>query len=446
MGHRSRRAANARLLANTPDRVVRRMRRSTLALLALAATTAGSAQLTIEEPRPDSLVTSVSTSVRGTVTGNADVALLVGEQLIPVESGGGAWSASNVPLPETLNELTVTAGALDDAVLVTKATSLPERPPQVVMLNWSLAATEEIKKIAVGTRQATLDADQKNAFAQAVKSKTELLIAKSFAPFAIEITTASTGAGAHVVNFLGMSNGSTYGETAVDCGNSNPAGTSNVWVGSLGASMVSSLSAWAPMKRGDKLAVRIDDVAYALAHTATHEIGHGLGLVVSSTPFICRWMNGCSGDHDSQHLRLVARAGGSLRQRALHHGSRRRHAKERADRRGQQTVARPETRAGHFQRVHGRLFVRHSSALRAAMNGLLRTVALVAVASSSAPIHAVDLMFGADALPELIDASDSVVEASRLELVRGDHDAVLVYRAVVEDTVAGIKSRPAIAC
>jgi len=303
MSDRSRYAA-ARTTANLQSRIASRARRSALLLLALAAPAGAMAQLTIQEPLPDSLATSTKISLRGTVAGNSNVQLLVGGLLMPVESGGGAWSIDDVPLASTLNELTVTAGTKKAAVLVTKVTNVFARPPQVVVLNWSPEATEELRKIGAGTRLATMSEAQKDAFAASVKLQTEALIAANFAPFAIEVVTQSNRADVHTVNFLGLESGS-YGETAIDCANLSAKGTSDVFVGTLRKSMVSSFSSWAPMKRTDKVAVRVKDVAYALAHTATHEIGHGLGLVVSTIPVTCAWMNGC-GDHncstfDSSH-------------------------------------------------------------------------------------------------------------------------------------------------
>jgi hypothetical protein len=70
------------------------------------------------------------------------------------------------------------------------------------------------------------------------------------------------------------------------------------------------------------------------------------------------------------------------------------------------------------------------------VNGHLGIVALAAVVIGTAPIRAADVAFGADGLSVLIDEADSVIEAGRIELVRRDHDAVLVYSAVIGDTIA----------
>jgi hypothetical protein len=307
MGEKLGPAATAGMAADLRARIASRARRSVPVLLALVLPASGVAQITIDEPLPDSLATSTRISLRGTVVGDASVQVLAGDLAEAAESGGGVWSIDNVPLPDTLNEITVKAGAAKEAVLVTKVTSLSARSTQVVVLNWSAEATDEIKKIGVGTRLNTMASSDQDSFASSVQLQTEALIAANFAQFAIEVVTQSDSEDVHIVNFLGLANG-TYGETSVDCGNSNAVGTSTVFVGTLRSSMVSKFGTWGPMKRTDKIAVRVQDVAYALAHTATHEIGHGLGLVVSPAgPASCAWMNGCGGNHncstfDSSHV------------------------------------------------------------------------------------------------------------------------------------------------
>lgn len=275
------------------------MRRCALAVLALSVSTAGTAQVKIREPAADSLTTATSISVRGTVAGDASVSLQVGQSTHTTESSDGVWSLGGVELPATLNQLTARAGTRKHDVLITSVTNMTVRPPQVVVLKWEAAAIEKLKQIAVVTRQPPSTSTEQNTFVEAVQNKTQTLVAASFAPFAISVVAQSNRADVHVVNFSGLSNGSTYGSTlGIDCANSNPSGVSTVWVGTLRDKM-SNVPAWAPMKKSDSLDVRIQDVAHALAYTATHEIGHGLGLVVSPGGSICGWMQGC-GDHNCQ--------------------------------------------------------------------------------------------------------------------------------------------------
>jgi hypothetical protein len=278
---------------------LRRTRRWALAVCAFLPATAGTAQVKIREPAADSLTTSTNISVRGTVAGGANVSLQVGPSIRTTGSSNGVWSLDEVELPETLNRLTARAGIRKHDVLVTSVANMTVRPPQVVVLKWEAAAIEKLKQIAVVTRQPPSEEDEQNAFVQAVPLKTQTLIAASFAPYAINVVAQSNRADVHVVTFSGMSNGSTYGTTpGVDCGNSNPSGVSTIWVGTL-LDKMSNVAAWAPMMKSDSLYDRINDVAHALAYTATHEIGHGLGLVVSSTGSVCGWMRGC-GDHNCQ--------------------------------------------------------------------------------------------------------------------------------------------------
>ena len=278
--------------------------RATLGLLLLLSTaTTAFAQLTIQEPRNDSLTSESMISVGGTGASNAVVRVRVGNKpAVSAEVDGPLWSA-NVVLADGLNEVIVTSGQKTETVLVTRATMFVEPKRQKVFLRWSAAATEKVKEIAVGTRTATLTPQNQVVFANSVKQRTRAIIAQNFSQFGIDIVDAVAEGDeeTHTIDFLPDAWSKTYGNSPHDCLNSKPKQTSNVYVGTFRNEMVNHFDDWKPMAKSDPIERRIFDVAHALARTASHELGHSLGLVTPDGPSTCAWMLGCDSNHTCQN-------------------------------------------------------------------------------------------------------------------------------------------------
>ena len=267
-------------------------------LLTLVSAAASAAELAIESPKPDSLVSTSKIAVRGTVNTGDDVVLQVeSAAAAAVESAGGHWSVLDVDLQDGANVLKVTTESDVTRVLVTSATDIVERGKQRVFLRWDPAADAELIKIAAGTLQPAPTTTKQASFVSAVKQKTATIIADNFSPFNVELVGAPDE-DTHVIKFMPTGGSDLFGHSMTDCLNQEAAGQSEVFVGTLRAAMVPLSAKWGPMQPTDKFAVRVADVAHALARTASHELGHGLGLVSGSTPVLCQWMEGCDGDHN----------------------------------------------------------------------------------------------------------------------------------------------------
>lgn len=273
---------------------------TTAVLLLLFAAAAANADLTITDPRHDSMRADPTITVRGTSDADEPVEVRVGEETVTVDVVNGKWSADLTLFPG-LNEVSASSAGEEQVVLVTSATEMMfiESRSQRVLLRWSDAATEELKKIALGTRQATLTPQQQNTFANSVKERTRAFIAEDFSRFAVEIveTDEERAVDTHEIRFVSHALPLTYGLSPHDCLNSLPKEMSQVYVGTFREEMVNDFAQWGPMRKSDSIDQRIDDVAYALARTASHELGHSLGLVTKEGTPSCGWMEGCGLHH-----------------------------------------------------------------------------------------------------------------------------------------------------
>jgi hypothetical protein len=280
-----------------------RSARTTAGLILLFATAAAKADLTITDPRHDALQTDPTITVRGTSDSDEPVEVSIGQDAVTVDVVNGKWSA-DLTLFAGLNAVTASSGGEEQVVLVTFAADMMfiESRSQTVLLRWSDAATEELKKIAVGTRQATLTPQQQNTFANSVKDRTRAFIAEDFSRFAVEIveTDEERTVDTHEISFVSQALPLTYGLSPHDCLNNLPQEKSKVYVGTFRDEMVNEFAQWAPMRKSDSIDERIDDVAYALARTASHELGHSLGLVTNKSTSSCGWMGGCQLHHSCE--------------------------------------------------------------------------------------------------------------------------------------------------
>jgi hypothetical protein len=271
----------------------------------LFSTTTALAALTITLPRQDSLTTSSVISVSGTASDETVVVRIEGleDEAVAQVNNNGKWSV-NLTLAEGLNEVTASSGSQKQRVLVTLTTMSVQPKRQKVLLRWSPATTEELKGIVVGTRQGPpLSSPKQNAFAESVKKSTRAFIAQNFSLFAIDIVDSDTESDdkTHIIDFVPDVHPLTYGESQHDCRNSVPNQTSKVFVGTFRDEMVNKFSNWAPMAKSDSFDRRVKDVAYALARTASHELGHSLGLVTENESSACGWMDGCDLNHTCRY-------------------------------------------------------------------------------------------------------------------------------------------------
>lgn len=268
-----------------------------LAVVCTLATISAAAQV-VDAPGRDTAVLASSVTFRGRASNGTTITVTTPSgTTFTTTAAGGTWTIANVPLAAGFNALTVKIGSTTFAHPVTRASNISARPAQLVRLVWQTGVDDELKKIAVGTLSAQLTEAQKNDFVTRVKARVAELFAVRFAGVADITLTQTVGANDHIVSFRPV-NGGFYGESPLDCGNRTRAQTSIVYVGFFRQQMVSNFSLWKPMKMGDTLADRIEDVAQALGRTSPHETGHSLGFVGSTGN--CRWMNGCENGHTCQ--------------------------------------------------------------------------------------------------------------------------------------------------
>jgi len=124
------------------------------------------------------------------------------------------------------------------------------------------------------------------SFPRKVRNRVMELIKSAFADTRIRISDISP----HVsLEFL-TTEGTSFGRIgSVGCGYGSSPGAVNL--GYFKKSMTDHLDDWVPMNLSDSSDLRAEDIAFALADTAIHEISHSLGLVV------CDWMGDDYSDH-----------------------------------------------------------------------------------------------------------------------------------------------------
>jgi hypothetical protein len=251
--------------------------------------------ITIEEPRGDSIAVTSTIDARGAGAAGASVSVDVNGLARAAEVIDDRWHAPEVPLPGApLNVLRASKDSGSVSVLVTKAPAIAARPAQRFRFDWTSAADEQLARIADDTLDASLTPGQRSVFVTAVKARMEAILITRYDSWDVELVDTA-GPDVHTIKMLGYSGG-IFGQSPYDCGNTALGQESEVWVGTYRQSM-SNVANWRPMRRVDSLAVRIEDVAQALARTSAHELGHSVGLVGEGT-YGCGWMLGCDGGHN----------------------------------------------------------------------------------------------------------------------------------------------------
>jgi len=268
-------------------------------LISLGTSQAPAQTLQITTPSRDALILNNPLEVKGTAPhGTAKVTVSVDRFTQSVNVVGDKWQTSLNQLQPGANIIEVRDGANIGRVLVTLGRNVGPKPRQNVRVIWTAGAEKDLSEIA----DRTLDTLSKNpqvkqmqlkAFVTATKHRTEAILIAAYQGFGIDFDNQA-GAPAHTI-IMHQSSGSLFGQSEYDCGNADPAGQSEIWVGSFRESMVKRFYNWQPMSRKDDLLTRIEDLANVLGRTAAHELGHGLGLVGSRGA--CSWMNGCDENH-----------------------------------------------------------------------------------------------------------------------------------------------------
>jgi hypothetical protein len=222
--------------------------------------------------------------------------------------GAGRWAVKNIELDPGLNLITArlaTNANVKQVIAVVRGEGLSARPTRKVNIVWAPGVDEELRDLASQTLAVPLDEQALNQFAARVKQKVPMLLAAFYGNADIRIVDAPDES-AHQVNFLPLTAGGLFGLSGPNCADALDAKYIQVHVGSFRLAMSSALNdaapvdRWEPMSKADSVDVRVDDVAYALARGAAHELGHSVGLVAEPSEGACGWMNGCDGRHSCQ--------------------------------------------------------------------------------------------------------------------------------------------------
>lgn len=207
-----------------------------------------------------------------------------------VVGNGGRWSAQAV-LREGPNQLLATVRAPGqpwEVILVANAPASfrPLARRLSVFLLWHAEGVAAARQALSETIQPAPPPAQVDVAVGQLRARVMNLLRETFRDFGIAFSElqlgASSGTG-HVIHFEGSEPGDSdqvvFGRTpVVDCGHPDLDGSSKIFVGTL----VRALSArvgFEPIKEDDTLAIRTEDVARAVVHSAAHELLHGVGLV-----------------------------------------------------------------------------------------------------------------------------------------------------------------------
>ena len=188
------------------------------------------------------------------------------------------------------------SGVLDEdrfvEVQVFNHVQLPQYNDTLISISWHRDVDSLIQQIGAGTLTATdWQAENKDEFSKNVRERVLALIQASFYQYDIRVQPANNNQSSDVSLLFSDEVGSKFGEVVpADCDRSSA--QAEVHLGYFVKSMVGSFQQWRPMSKADSPETRTEDIAYALADTAAHEITHALGLVT------CNWMPTVDGTHN----------------------------------------------------------------------------------------------------------------------------------------------------
>jgi hypothetical protein len=263
----------------------------------LAASLAQAATLAVDSPTNDTILLGAKIVLTGQATPDSAVGdgvkVRAGQAIQTVPVAKGRWRVE-IPLPEGQTVIDLTYGDQTLSLLLTHGKDIQGRGTQPVRFEWEPRAIDRLKEIARSTLDQVSDAGAV-AFATGVKQLVPILFKQMYRGVNL-VESAVDGPEVHVVRMTGAEGG-VYGSSPYDCGNSKKRETSTILVGTY-ARQMEDLDAWPPMSKTDSLQTRIEDVSYALARTAAHEVGHSLGFVGYRVGRPCDWMLGCDEGHN----------------------------------------------------------------------------------------------------------------------------------------------------
>lgn len=191
-----------------------------------------------------------------------------------------------------------------------------------VFLDWQVDTDKRLQEIG----RASLDsfsATEANVFSSTVPTKIRYLIQEIFATVGLAVEFVDMpGNDVHQIIMSAETKRPRpgfliFGETepildnstmfpTVDYGDMAKSDVCTVYLGSIRDSLRKAPRAgnglripeWSPMRTDDSFETRLDDVAFFLASTCTHELGHSLGLVAFQDTLPGGWMLGSPGGHN----------------------------------------------------------------------------------------------------------------------------------------------------
>lgn len=206
----------------------------------------------------------------------------------------GRWQSSKVPLDVGDNHFEVSFLGETEQIRVVRWLQTRQKYRFI----WDSLVDDELTTIAQKTLNRNLSPTRLRWFKQRVRARTQVIFELIYDQLGVEKVKRG-GTDVHTIHMT-AGPGSFFGFTnpPFDDGNLHYSQHSYVSVGAFREAIVGSFNLWRPMDRGDTLGMRIEDIAHALARTAAHEFGHGLGLVGEKGSLLGGWMAGCDGWHN----------------------------------------------------------------------------------------------------------------------------------------------------
>jgi len=255
---------------------------------------AAAADVSLSTPPHGSVLTANTVDLEGTYSPpeRTRVFLYVGNQAhTGVSASEGRWKATRVFLTPGHSVVSVglpdlPGGGVKGRFVLTRANvagALPRGTQTILLEPWSPRAAEVLGGVVART-VLSAPAAEAGAVPARIRRRVVEITSQYLSAFDFEIVETSDGRPHHLVRFVPRFVDRVYGYTPEpDCGNPTKNGESEVYLGTLAHRFMSD-STWAPAALSDTLDQRMEDLAFAIAHTTLHEILHGVGLVA------CDWM------------------------------------------------------------------------------------------------------------------------------------------------------------
>ncbi len=219
----------------------------------------------------------------GTVWDYPSVALVNGVNTlngdVRFQNASGVWINGQIP-----------------SLLIERKTDLSARGDQKVFLDWSDTKVDTlIKDMAQKTLDKTFTAAELNTFVSDVKNRVVTFFNAAYSGTSVTLVAAA-GTDIHTIKFDGADRCDYYGQSPIDYKNQTKTQTSNIYVGTFHCVVVDDnrLVNGTAAEKSDTVAQRVNDLGVFIGRTATHELGHSLGLTDESN------LHGCEGTHNCE--------------------------------------------------------------------------------------------------------------------------------------------------